>query len=456
MGGRPAGAERRVLGLNRGAAPAGLAATRGLGARFSVLALAALVGGCASISEGVTRAVLEPKAAEIQVEDRHCEVRGPDFVGLAAAFEPSGGSTGAAAPSPLLKVLMVHGIGGPQPGYSSRLQATLIGALGLDVTDPRSKRIELRHLGFGDTPLGVLTVNRYADQARSRELLFYELTWSAITAGEKRALAYDQSARHASQRASLNDSIKEFLNARISDPLIYLGSGRDKILDAVDQSMCWMAAGGWSALPEQAARACDPLRAPGPEPAAPVHYAFVTHSLGSRILLDALIRASESGRDGAARAGGAFARELGDRPLSLFMLANQLSLLQLGRERPPVTLSTALFCPRDAPRRAERLAERLSIVAFSDPNDLLSYPVEPEFAENYIDSRLCPAITNVTLNIARPQDLFGFGQFANPLEAHTGYDRDGRVAGFIVEGVGQGRQDPVQRRHCNWLRTERW
>ena len=63
------------------------------------------------------------------------------------------------------------------------------------------------------------------------------------------------------------------------------------------------------------------------------------------------------------------------------------------------------------------------MVAFSDPNDVMSYPVPETWVQSYVDSRLCPKVTNVTINIARVRTLFGLGTFADPLAAHTGYDR---------------------------------
>ncbi len=51
----------------------------------------------------------------------------------------------------------------------------------------------------------------------------------------------------------------------------------------------------------------------------------------------------------------------------------------------------------------------LTVFAFSDPNDLLSYGIPPKFADDYMDSRICPRITNIILNVAQPLSLLGMG-----------------------------------------------
>ena len=67
--------------------------------------------------------------------------------------------------------------------------------------------------------------------------------------------------------------------------------------------------------------------------------------------------------------------------------------------------------------------KRVNVVAFSDPNDLLSYGITQDFVDNYLDSRMCPAVTNVNINVAEEISVFGAG-VVNPVTAHTEYDND--------------------------------
>ena len=93
----------------------------------------------------------------------------------------------------------------------------------------------------------------------------------------------------------------------------------------------------------------------------------------------------------------------------------------------------------------------MNIIAFSDPNDILSYPVPLDFTTNSIDSRICPAVTNVSLNIAAQKSLFDAASFANPLTAHSGYMEDDRVIDLIANGISKKKITPLIEKRCKWL-----
>ena len=59
------------------------------------------------------------------------------------------------------------------------------------------------------------------------------------------------------------------------------------------------------------------------------------------------------------------------------MISNQLPLLQLGRELPEVTGQEADYCKPEGRYYNQRTVSETSIIAFSDPNDLLSYGIPP-------------------------------------------------------------------------------
>ncbi len=66
-----------------------------------------------------------------------------------------------------------------------------------------------------------------------------------------------------------------------------------------------------------------------------------------------------------------------------------------------------------------------------------------------MDSRLCPEMTNVILNVAKVINVLGFCELANPMKAHNGYQIDERVIGLISKGLGQGEADSVERQQSN-------
>jgi len=142
-----------------------------------------------------------------------------------------------------------------------------------------------------------------------------------------------------------------------------------------------------------------------------------------------------------------------DKELQVYMMANQLPLLQLGRDKPEVTNMLEAYCQPGGGMVDKRYLKQLSIVAFSDPNDLLSYAIPPKFSENWLDSRFCPNITNVIIGVANVVGVFGLGEIANPLEAHVGYDGDERVIGIIAKGIGNQSVAEVVGEKCSWLET---
>jgi hypothetical protein len=267
-------------------------------------------------------------------------------------------------------------------------------------------------------------------------------------------IAYDDSAEYTFRRANLNAMLKSFVNSHIPDPLIYLGSAQEKIQLAVAQTLCWVESRDWERLAARTDAACDLTKVTTEQLRRDEHI-LISHSLGSRVVIDALHRlATLAGREGI---GGVtrderMASVLRDKEFTLFMLANQLPLLQLGRPPPEVTGQIAQICTEGGAKRDQRQLRRLNIVAFSDPNDLLSWAVPPDYVDNNMDSRLCPVLTNVLINVAEVKSVFGM-ELAMPGEAHANYDNDERVIAFMTRGIGTERTDPLIATRCEWLET---
>ncbi|MGH6903708.1 MAG: hypothetical protein ACREIR_13315, partial [Geminicoccaceae bacterium] len=108
---------------------------------FVLLPAAWLLAGCGSFGEGVARGVLAQSQAAGE-DTRRCEVSGPAFSGILPLLERQDGYPPigqAGLERPILKVIMVHGVGTHVPGYSARLSANLARALGLTVIAPEAK-----------------------------------------------------------------------------------------------------------------------------------------------------------------------------------------------------------------------------------------------------------------------------------------------------------------------------
>lgn len=415
---------------------------------FLCLAVCALVTpltGCSSIAKGVTEAIMEKKD---KAEDtRLCEIAGPAFEGIEAsvAHKAVAGAPGTT------KVLMVHGISKHLPGYSARFREKLAASLGLDSMDPTIKNITLTNAVENGEDVGTLRVSRHFSSANDREFLFYELTWSGIGEMDKEVIAFDDSEAYNYRRAGLNKSLKKFMNATVPDLLVYEGLKKGLIDKSVGQSVCWAFRGSWDNMPDNGRHYCNAYDNSIATNIKQDDFYIVTHSLGSRITIDTLNRfaADRENCEECKKLDGLNAT-LQNETITVFMMANQLPLLQVGQEKSGTTGVTDEYCQPGGSHYSERLVGKVRIVAFSDPNDILSYPIPPDYADAYIDSRYCPEIVNIDLNIAHPKDLLGVTEFANPLEAHVGYQDDDRVIALMTSGLNRNHMHPLIAEKCNW------
>ena len=347
--------------------------------RTALIVIACLaLTACSGVARGVTEAVLNHKPS---APTSPCEIRGKPISGVRASL-----ASQAAQPGKKTKVIMVHGISRHIPGYSARFRDALTQALGLDVESDGYKEILITHENFqapdgAREVLGTLRVTRHTDQARSAEMLFYELTWSTISDPGRDALEFDQSGTYTYQRAEVNRVLKRFFDETIPDILTYRGLDQAKVNAAVGQAACWSFMEGWDALPGNGGQHfCDPRELDLSASLLRDDQFFVTHSLGSRITVDTMANATllplQTRGDPA---GQALARALQEKTITVFMLSNQLPLLQIGVEPPQVVGHPDLFCRPGSVRHKERALKRLNLVALTDPNDILSYPIPPDY-----------------------------------------------------------------------------
>lgn len=404
---------------------------------FFLPTLSLILSGCASLGKGMVEAYLEKQEAE---DTRLCEIWGKSFEGMAPFLDNHQGK---------MKVLMIHGVGDHLPGYATEFMEKLAQELDLPVMSAEKKNITLTSRTDNTKNLGNLSVVRLLSKDRSKELMFYELTWSMITAGQKEILAYDNSGEYSFRRAEINNLMKKFSNDTGPDPIIYLGDSREDILVSFGQAFCWMIKGDWDNLPDGTAKACSFNDDGLAQNLAIDNYAVVSHSLGSRITIDGLQRIAEL----IDKRDVDFRETLKHKKIPIYMMSNQLPMLQLGRKLPAVANQNNAYCQPQGEKYDMRLLSSTPIIAFSDPNDLLSYAIPNGFVDKYLDSRLCIDVTNVNINVAKIIDAFSFGKVANPLDAHVGYDTDDRVVALIAKGIGNSKTSKIVKDRCRWVET---
>lgn len=385
-----------------------------------------LLGGCESFGRGFASEILH-YSENIQVVNQECIATGYRVNGIAEEIK---------SPQPV-KILMIHGIGTHYPGYSELLQQNLSFALGLDVFSTQGKNVELRNPERPQERLGNLRLTFMRDKGGNRRILFYELTWSEITAQQKKMLVYDYSGLYASRRVLFNETMKTYLDRSIPDAVFYMQDPRHLILKSAEQAMCWMAKSDWQDFAVNSGKVCQQTPEQELKSLADEKMLFITHSLGSKIFIDSFSREMErikQAENAPQPHLRALARKVREKDLAVFMMANQLPLLQLWNEKAPINNQIKEYCRKGGAKAQSRFLKHLNIVAFNDPNDLLTYALEPDFINNYIDSRLCPRATNISVNVSGIVSALGL-EIVNPIAAHIDYDKDPKVIKIISGGT---------------------
>lgn len=345
---------------------------------------------------------------------KHPQLRPADagFAGIDDSFGPQ---------TPEVDVLLIHGMGTHTDAWVQSMVGELAPALGFPNPAPLPPADPLPHGA---------KLYRYSLTSGDRRLQISAVLWSPVTSTAKATLCYDVEQATSlctdptqfskDKRAWANDLIKsQILDDRLSDVTFYLNeAGGRQIRDAVQDALLRSLSAEGLAL-EQLSDATPPTAKTAP-------LFVISESLGSKILVDSL-REFEN-----RRATRDFANQTRGNIHTLFLLANQIPILNLGAEpsasgerRYPHLDEFAMA--RNAHRNPRLPDVPLHVVAFSDPNDLFSY----QLASDAILQQHA-IISNVVVS----NDHTVLGLYENPLNAHTCYLENSPVANAIARGSG--------------------
>lgn len=339
------------------------------------------------------------------------------FSGIADAYKSS---DGAAVPE--VDVFLVHGMGYHDSSWITGMIQPLATELGF-LWDGK--------LPKPDTVASGGQLFRVTLSDGMRRLNFATVLWSPITLDAKKKLCYDvnsptitcpnKAAFTPYKRAWANGYIKsQIMDDRLSDVTYYLGgAGGRRIRDAVDDGML-RSLSAESLTLEQA-------KAGGTPTSRGVPLFIVTESLGSKIAIDSLndIEQITGSQD--------FASETRSHVRALFLLANQIPILNLGSRdevgNPDIYQHLKTFATARSQRRQSGglSATPLQIVGFSDPSDVFSY---------VLSSDAVPHEDAIVTNVIVSNDCTYAGVFENPANAHEKYIQNNPVANAIAHGSG--------------------
>jgi hypothetical protein len=340
----------------------------------------------------------------------------PDFKGLVDMLDAS---------TPL-DVVLVHGMCTHDRKWATDTMAALVRYIRTEV------RIEAPAQAMSVGPPPAIDVIPGNGEVAGSELRFTGLVWSPLTAALKQQLAYDLTGTPTDcavgdeckpRRASINGEVKDWLlNDCLADAMVYQGENRRVIRARMVQALTNVLGG---------------MESEGP-------LVVISDSLGSKLVFDALSDMLE-GKAPDAAVTAATARKASTRLAQVFMNANQLPILALADQdisqvwrAPSSAGSDATEAVADPVRRYLRLRRQarlseLVIVAFTDPNDLLSYRLMPsQFAGEH--ARIGDVLVS--------NDKTWFGLIEHPKKAHLGYGTNPDVARIVTCGRERDAKNP--------------
>lgn len=296
---------------------------------------------------------------------------------------------------------------------------------------------------------GVAVYSRTIEMPQGR-VRAHALVWSTLTKPLKDRLCYDRARNRVScelppatssgpysrYRDLVNRVAKETLvDDCFSDAVVYIGQSRDSIQVRIQDAL---AAIRTQALGMPMVEGANALRASVANDAGVV---VLSSSLGSKLVFDAIDQMSLSA-DPDRRAAG---YQLWNSMRGAFMAANQIPLLSLAEEDSlslravsrsqrrageyaPEPLAALLANRQPWNLHAQGTRSPMPIVAFSDPNDLLSFETRPFLAQR-------PPNENYHLVDVLVRNARSWGLIANPWTAHTHYLDNKQVLKVLFHGI---------------------
>jgi hypothetical protein len=343
----------------------------------------------------------------------------PGFVGLKDRL----------AETKLLRVFIIHGMKTHDPAFAHEQVARLANRLDLSAASPPFEDHRLPVAGtLDESEHPVIRVYKLQRRRTGERMVVYAYNWSPLTRRAKSLLDADS----AVPRAKLNGLLKrEIINDGFSDAVLYDSLYQDNVIGKA----------AVSALSRFLNREHDdPDTREGGEPI------FISHSLGSKILVDALdeiLAPREAGN--SSQEVSLYQKAVTEASLTklVIMFANQIPLLSLDEAAggkaslddlsPARQVTKLLNVARkevlsnptfDAQRQKLNPADPVDVLVFSDPNDLLSYAL--------------PVAANppfVIHNIGYVNSCDFFGLVENPAKAHTGYIENVRIIDLLIQGL---------------------
>ncbi len=322
------------------------------------------------------------------------------------------------------RIVWIHGMCDHGASWALNRHALLEKALDAERVDPS------RLMRLARAQIRQPEVFHFEDRRGSSTLYTDFIVWSPFNDQFKNRLLYDNSDDEKKpeevgvfpyERASLNKELKKLLiNRCLIDAVAYAGENGDRIKEWVQGAVCESLGGTFSG------------RCRIPPTGIPPRTILVAESLGSKMLFDAIREIWKDSQSPGVAAQLASVQQV-------YLLANQIPLLDaadmpasLVPTRQTIGIESGLSALVDARARISRSAEPLpdlQVIAFTDPNDLLSYRLSKDVLREQRAQ---------VVNVIVSNDPTYFGFVARPDLAHCGYKWNLHVFGTLVHGYEGG------------------
>lgn len=343
-----------------------------------------------------------------------------------------------------IRILFIHGMGVNGPCDADTLLYHLSQAMRVTPVDPPPAQIVQTCPHFAlRQPEGIPAPNAHDEaelysfelEGGGRQVTFMYLLWSPLTDVPKN----DVDETGHPHRALTSNLVKDFMKSHLADVILYGGTYRDVLRPALEYALCRFVGG----TPEADRRLCD-----NGDPTIPT--AIITHSLGGYMLMDTIsdLAYPTSGHRLASTRSVAYQVAL--HLDQIFMLANQVSMLDLTTRTSEEATATEATPPlarrfHDAwdsiqanrVRTPHEVVAR-QVLAISDPNDILSWELTKS-GWGMTDVTQPVVVANVYVGTtAEVPGLFRWpflGLSAYPVAAHVNYLQDNAVMDIIACGM---------------------
>ena len=318
------------------------------------------------------------------------------------------------------QAVFVHGMGTHYPDWSAPMRKRLARGLELqELAGPNCR--QQKYLLGGKAQL--LTAD-YVNPDRSKFLRSYEVVWSPLTDDAKQRMnKADNLDGFTEKRVLANKWLKDLMNNYFVDPVIYTGSQGNPIREAMKEAVRQI-------ITDDLDQPCDArnqenVQPPARRDARDDSVVLFGHSLGSRIIYDALLALSAPAPNNSPRTMESL-RRFANKIRVIYMMANQIALLDMSGA---VDQTKASGGSISTLMQLIDQGRPLDIIAFSDPNDILTYPLQREACEQF-RTKFLVNCANVFVSVG---DVV-MDAFVMPTSAHTKYMVNDDVIYAIQKG----------------------